>query len=148
MSVLTVLIRDSMQPLRLLVALCSLTWAVSLFLPGEAFSEAPYTIMAAIAPENLWGMFFLMIGIANWVIVCKGLFLQRTLIVVSFITCLVWTVSISAIFYSYWIEPTLNSFFPPTHMASDFWIATTAWWLLVTSIADYIERTNCERRDG
>lgn len=145
MSVLTVLIRDSLQPLRLLVALCSLTWAFSLFLPGEAFNEAPYTIMAAMFPEDLWGMFFLTIGIINWIVVCKGHPLPRTLIAISLSTCILWTVTISAIFYSYWVEPTLNPFFPPTHMASDFWIAATSWWILLMNIADYVER---EHRGG
>jgi len=145
MSVLTVLIRDSLQPLRLLVALCSLTWAASLFLPGEAFQEAPYTIMAAILPESIWGMLFLIVGITNWVMVCRNLLFGKALIVTSFITCLIWTVAISAIFYSYWIEPGLNPFFPPTHMASDFWIAITAWWILVMDLADFVERMSRER---
>lgn len=145
MSVLTVLIRDSMQPLRLLVALCSLTWAFSLFLPGDAFREAPYIIMAALLPEDVWGLLFLIVGLMNWFAVCKNLCLEKTLIVISFITCLIWTVSISAVFYSYWVEPNLNPFFPPTHMASDFWIAVSAWWLLIINLADYFERVSCER---
>lgn len=133
-----------MLPLRLLVSLCSLTWALSLFLPGQSFDEAPYTIMAAAASENIWATLFLIAGILGWVSVCKEIDNMSTLFIDSFV-CILWTTSITSVFYAYWISPELNPFFPPTHMASDFWIAMTAWWILLRELADEVERKNDAR---
>lgn len=100
--------------------------------------------MAAGASETIWATMFLIAGIAGWVSVCKDLDNNLTLFIDSYV-CVLWTVSITAVFYAYWITPNLNPFFPPTHMASDFWIAMTAWWILIREIADEVER-KCDAR--
>lgn len=102
--------------------------------------------MAAVASENTWATLFLIAGITGWVSVCKDIDNLFTLSIDSAV-CMLWTVSITSVFYAYWVAPDLNPFFPPTHMASDFWIAMTSWWILIREIADEVERKHDARGD-
>lgn len=139
-----------MSPLvttRLLIALSSLTWALLLFYPGELFtvSRKTYSIMAMIAPEEVWGMLFAVHGVAAFWALNKCLDRRLTMILDASLGCLLWTTSTAACFAAHWTG-NFFTYTPPAAMSGEVWIAVFSWWYLIRHWADLPEPTCSSNR--
>jgi len=144
------LLDSSMHTTRLLLALSSLTWAFLLLLPGDLFTGRQiYTVMNAIASEEIWGMAFCVHGILALYTLINGTRNGITLCLDGFLGCIIWTAATSACFAAHWPmhETFINSLIayrPPATMSADIWMSVAAWWHLIKHWAEE-EREHYER---
>ena len=132
---------------RLIIAMSSLTWAVLLLLPNHVFEQDIYSIMAVIAREEVWGLLFLVHGIAALYSLFNGTRNKVTLLFDGFLGTILWSTSTVACFAVFWsIDSTsVYSYAPPAAMSAELWVALTSWWHLIRHWAED-EREHYARR--
>ena len=140
MTIKLILLESQMRMTRLLLALASLTWAILLLLPGATFVRPHYDLMVAIAPENIWGLLFLLHGVVAIWTLKNGTRDKITLLFDGFLGCILWTTATFTGFAVYWhgglsIDAFL-SYRPPAALSGDLWVAIASWWHLIRHWAE------------
>jgi hypothetical protein len=132
------LLDSPMRSARLLIALSSLSWAVSLFLPGDAFSYSKntYVIMSMIAPDYIWGILFFIHSIASLITLNLNLRNRCTLALDAVLGCVLWTAATTSFFVGHWPSnmtflDALMVFNPPPMICISMWMALFSWWYLI-----------------
>lgn len=57
---------------RVILGLAEALWAVTLWWPGESFARAVYGDMAAVMPEDAWGLVFALSAVTQLTLVATG----------------------------------------------------------------------------
>jgi hypothetical protein len=132
------LLDSPMRSARLLIALSSLSWAVSLLLPGDAFEYGKkiYIIMAMIAPDYVWGILFLTHCVASLITLNLNIRNNYTLILDAALGCILWTTASASFYVGHWPTGMLWSeacvhYRPPGVIGSSMWMALFSWWYLI-----------------
>lgn len=141
-----IFLRDRMLMTRLGLACGSMLWAIQLALPMQLFPTAvqlaegkgrtTYSIMATIAPEQVWAGLFLIHSIWAFYTLFTGVRNNVTLAADGFLGCILWTSSTLACFAAYWprglpfIEA-LTHYPPPAAMSGEAVMAFYAWWHMI-----------------
>ncbi len=112
--------------LRYIIALSSLFWAFQLFLPVILFtpSRTTYTLMAAIANENIWAIAFLISGSVGMYSVFMNVRNCFTLTFESVLGSILWSTSTIACFAAHWPQretflEALAAYPPPAAMSGE-----------------------------
>lgn len=139
-----ILCKDRMQMTRLIIAVSSITWGVGLLEPVILFTPArtTYSVMAAIMPENAWGMLFMISGVAGLWSLLLGNRNKTSLVLDSLLGALLWSSSTLACFAAHWPHNIVGWFnqlaaYPaPVAMSGEVWLSVAAWWHFVRHVAD------------
>lgn len=153
------LLKDRMLMSRFGLAIASALWAVQLFMPVELFPNAAmiasgqgrqtYALMAAIAPEHVWGTFFAIHAMFASYTLFTGVRNTVTLAADGFLGCLLWTTATFACYASHWPQgidgfwPTLLAYPAPAAMSADIVMAFCAWWHMVRFWAEEETHAGC-----
>ena len=96
-----------------------------------------YALMARIAPEEAWGIAFLVQGALMLHSLLTANYNCRLLWLDAFFGMVLWTVSISACYLAYWNGfEHLMEYRPPAIMGGEVAAAMASWWIFI--------RYNCE----
>lgn len=128
-----------MGPTRLLLCMGSLTWAMLLGLPSDIFvpGRTTYTLMAAVAPERVWALAFLVHSIWGLYTLSTGVRNHVALTMDALLGCVLWTGSTLLCFAAHWpyhLTGFTNQLFNypmPAAMSGELWVAVASWWHLV-----------------
>lgn len=133
---------------RLLIALSSLTWAGLLFLPVDIFARKTYELMSKAGPEWLWGVLFMIHGIAAvWALNHENetpLKAKIRFVFDASLGMILWTSSTLLCFASHWptqgdwIAQILN-YPPPAAMSGELWVAIYSWIYFIFCGSDLIK---------
>lgn len=136
---------DELVLVRFGLAVGSFLWAVFLLLPHPLFPAGPYLqdggrqtyyYMAAIAPESVWGMLFLLHSVWSGYALSSGVKNRVTLAIDGFLGCILWTASTAACFAAHWpmlpFVQALLSFQPPASISGGIVLSLFAWCRMVT----------------
>lgn len=162
-KVASILVRDRMDITRLGLIFGSLLWAFFLILPVPLFptmeqissggGRVTYTVMALIAPENLWALLFLINAIATAYSLFYKVRSRITLLLDGVLGCVLWTGSTVACFAAHW--PLLDGFFaslaaypPPAAMSGEIVMAFYSWWHMIRHWAEEPTNQQTAMEDG
>ena len=114
------------------LAVGSLLWALLLLYPGDLFTQGrtTYLVMAQIAPEEVWGMLFLLQGVVMLVTLLWGYKTRITYLTDAVLGCVLWTASTAACFISHYVYGS-GEYQPPAAMSYEIVAALASWWCLV-----------------
>lgn len=128
--------RSDLEATRFMLAAGSLVWAMLLFLPGDLFSptRTTYTLMAALAREEIWASLFLLQGLVMTYSLLWGYRSRLSFLLDAILGCVLWTSSTAACFiahFSGW-----SGYQPPAAMSYEVMGALASWWCLVRYSVD------------
>lgn len=141
-----VLMKDKMCMTRLALALGSFLWAVQL-LPASDLFLTPiqgvpgtggtlYSLMAALAPEFVWGCLFLVHSVWALCSVMVDVEQKWALYADGFLGCLLWTLVTASGYSAYWPVTesawvSLIEYQPPAAMTGSLVLSLLAWWHMI-----------------
>ena len=122
---------SDLEMTRLGLACGALLWALLLFWPGTLFTpeRTTYTLMAAIAPEELWGVAFLVQGVTMVYSLLWGYKSKLSFVFDALLGCVLWTASTAACFIAHYASS--RSYQPPAAMAYEVIGSLMSWWVMV-----------------
>lgn len=126
---LHVAFRSDLHGVRMLLAMSELIWAVTLFWPGDTFGRPTYSVMAAVAPEWLWGLIFLATAVVQWRILISGHYHGRFAVSFAAFNSLLWWFVVVSMYLS--VYP------PPAAISGELALAFGAAWVWVRSGASF-----------
>ena len=85
-----IIVHADTEPVGLIMGLYTLSWGLILLLPAKTFANPSYARMESIAPEDVWGVFIVLLGCVILYGVLYGVSVCR--VSTSLITALLWTV--------------------------------------------------------
>ena len=147
----TILIYDRMLMSRLGLAVGSLLWAIQLLLPASLFptpeqiaagvGRQTYSLMATVAPEEVWAILFLLHGSATLYALCRHVRSGALVWVDGILGCVLWSGATLFCFAAHWPKnlPWLEAWMaypPPAAMSADLVLAFFAWWHMIRLLAD------------
>lgn len=140
-----VLLTDRMCMTRLALSLGSLLWAVQLLPAPELFLSTqhgiigsvytPYSLLAAVAPEEVWGCLFLVHAVwALYSLVSSSS--KGTLYADGFLGCFLWTMVTASGYSAYWpdavgVWDAATRYQPPAAMTGSLVLSLVAWWHMI-----------------
>lgn len=146
-----IFVRDKMLMSRLGIALGSFLFGLQLLLPTTLFPTAAqiaagtgrvtYAYMAAIAPEYVWGIAFLVHSVWAAYTLVTGVRNHVTLAVDAILGCVLWTTATVACYAAHWPRglpffEALAAYPPPAAMSSDVVLSVLAWWHMIRMWAE------------
>ena len=128
--------RSDLEATRFMLASGSLVWAMLLFLPGDLFSPArtTYTLMAALAREEIWASLFLLQGTVMTYSLLWGYRSRLSFLLDAILGCVLWTASTAACFIAHFNG--WENYQPPAAMSYEVMGALASWWCLVRYSVD------------
>lgn len=106
---------------RLMLVIAELCWAGMLLWPGETFQRKVYASMKLIAPEEIWGLVFLLCAVMQIYILLNECYNTSKARCYAGFDALVWGYVVIGIMYS--VKP------PPAALAGDIAIMIGALWI-------------------
>lgn len=146
-----ILFRDRMDITRLGLIVGSSLWAVFLLLPVQLFptsaqlaagkGRATYSLMAAVATEEVWGLLFLLTSVIGAYALFSGVRNRVTLLLDGVLGCILWTGSTAACFAAYWpmhvsFMEAIASYPLPAAMSGELVMAFYSWWHMIRHWAE------------
>ena len=146
-----ILVHDKMDITRLGLIFGSAFWGFQLLLPVALFPSAEqiathsgrttYALMAMIAPENVWGLLFLVQSVCAAYTLFSGARDKLTLLMDGFLGCLLWTASTAACYVAYWpvqlpLFDAAAVYVPPAAMSGEAVMAFYSWWHMIRHWAE------------
>lgn len=113
------------------LALGALLWALLLFWPGTLFApeRTTYSLMSAIASEELWGVAFMVQGVTMLYSLLWGYKSRVSFVLDALLGCVLWTASTAACFIAHYTSS--HSYQPPAAMAYEVVGSLMSWWVMV-----------------
>ncbi len=123
---------SDMEMTRMGLAWGALLWGLLLLWPGELFTSArtTYTLMAQIAPEELWGLAFILQGVIMTYSLLWGYRSKLAFVVDAGLGCVLWSASTVACFLAHYHSSFL-AYQPPAAMSYELVGMFMSWWHLV-----------------
>lgn len=91
---------SDLHGVRFLLGFAELLWGITLLLPGDTFSRPAYTVMRSFAPEEIWLVIFIMMGIIQWLILVSRNYHSKYAIIFSGINAIFWCLITVAMYIS------------------------------------------------
>jgi len=106
---------------RLILAIAEAFWALLLWWPGDTFERHTYMLMAAMLPEDVWGLVFAVTAILQVSILFRNEFHDRFARWFAAWNAALWLVTTSAV---------MMSLYPPgAGLSGDIALTCAAWWV-------------------
>lgn len=107
---------------RFILMVAELTWALTLWWPGETFERPTYKAMALLAPENVWGAILAITGILQGYFILLRRYHGTASIAFSIWNVLLWWFLVFGMYAS--VYP------PPAAISGELALAAAASWVL------------------
>lgn len=107
---------------RFMLFLAEVLWGILLLWPGDSFNRFYYHNMLFLAPENVWGVLFLITGILQFIIIMRRIFHSMFARIFAVWNSIIWLVTIFC----------LAAIYPPSAAISgEISLAIVALWIFL-----------------
>lgn len=118
-----ILLYSDTYGVRLCLAFASLIWAVLLLWNGDTFVRETYSVMRQFAPEEVWGIAFLVHSLGTFYSLFWEEESSKVFVVDAVLGCVLFTTSAVSMLVA--VYP------PPAAISSEIVAAMASWWVFV-----------------
>lgn len=110
---------------RFLLGLAEITWAATLYWPGLTFGRPTYSVMAQIAPEDVWALLFFVTGVIQFKLLFSGELHSARATWFAAWNCNFWFFTVLSMYMS--VYP------PPAGISGELALAVGSIWVFLRS---------------